>query len=50
MRLHYLPGTAAIAPHAALAPVFWLYVVNSITVEANSWLQGYLPREPWPTA
>jgi len=32
------------APDVPLAPVFWLYVLNSFTVGLNGWLQWYLPR------
>lgn len=45
----YLAGAAskvatADAPDILLAPVFWLYLVNSFTVGFNGWLQWYLPR------
>jgi hypothetical protein len=32
------------AGDAPLAPVFWLYLLNSATVGCNGWLQWYLPR------
>ncbi len=45
----YLAGATskvvtADAPDILLAPVFWLYVLNSFTVGLNGWLQWYLPR------
>lgn len=45
----YLAGAASKivsqeAPDVPLAPVFWLYVLNSFTVGFNGWLQWYLPR------
>lgn len=36
------------AAGATLAPVFWLYVLNSFTVGFNGWLQWYLPRRAAP--
>ena len=43
----YLAGTVAKLVgaelgHTALPPVFWLYVLNSLTVGANAWVQGRL--------
>ncbi len=32
------------APDIRLAPVFWLYLLNSFTAGFNGWLQWYLPR------
>jgi len=35
---------AAETPDISLAPVFWLYLLNSVTVGFNGWLQWHLPR------
>jgi hypothetical protein len=45
----YLAGAlskvvAADAPDIPLPPVFWLYLLNSVTVGINAWLQWYLPQ------
>ena len=45
----YLAGavsklTAAHVPGVPLAPVFWLYLLNTISVGINGWLQWYLQR------
>lgn len=32
------------ASGTSLAPVFWLYLLNSFTVGFNGWLQWHLPR------
>ena len=49
MKSFYLAGAASKliamdATGAPLAPVFWLYLLNSVTVGCNGWLQWYLPR------
>ena len=49
----YLAGAASNivmqeARDVPLAPVFWLYVVNSFTVGLNGWLQWYLPQRSKP--
>ncbi len=49
----YLAGAASKlvaldTPEVPLAPVFWLYVLNSFTVGFNGWLQWYLPRRATP--
>jgi hypothetical protein len=49
----YLAGAASKivtqeAPDVPLAPVFWLYVLNSFTVGLNGWLQWYLPQRSKP--
>jgi hypothetical protein len=45
----YLAGAvskvvAVDAPDVSIAPVFWLYLLNSVTVGINGALQWYLPR------
>lgn len=45
----YLAGAASKiaspdAPDVPLTPMVWLYVLNSVTVGFNGWLQWYLPR------
>lgn len=45
----YLAGAASKllgvhSPEVPLAPVFWLYLLNAITVGANGWLQWHLQR------
>jgi hypothetical protein len=45
----YLAGAASKivsqdAPDVPWAPVFWLYVLSSLTVGFNGWLQWYLPQ------
>ena len=45
----YLAGAvskivAAETTDIPLAPVFWLYMLNSVTVGFSGWLQWYLPR------
>ena len=48
MRLHYLPGTAAIAPHATLAEIGVLYAGHYDLLDAHlhgrEWLGLPLPE------
>jgi hypothetical protein len=48
----YLAGVVSklLAMHdgASLPPVFWLYVLNSVSVGANASLQWHLGRSPAP--
>ncbi len=48
MRLHYLPGTAAMAPHAALAEIGVPYELVRVERDANGRpSEAYLALNPW---
>ena len=47
MRLHYLPGTAAMAPHAALAEIGVPYELVRVERDDGQVSEEYLALNPW---